>query len=69
VNIDVWRRRVMFTGTIYIAAISRHIETHARTDTRTRAVYNHIRIVSKKVKEQRRRQQSAEASAKEKTAR
>lgn len=66
VNTDVWRRRVMFTGAIDSAALSRRIEKHARADTRTRAVYNHIRIVSKKEKEQRRQRQGAEASATEK---
>ncbi len=69
VTTDVWRRRVMFTGTIDSAALSRRIEKHAQADTRTRAVYNHIRIVSKKVKEQRRQQQSAGESAKEKAGR
>jgi osmotically-inducible protein OsmY len=67
VNTDVWRRRILFTGTIDSAALSRRIEKHARADTRTRAVYNHIRIVSKREKEQRRKRQSTGASAKEKT--
>lgn len=67
VTTDVWRRRVMFTGAIDSAALRGRIEKHARADTRTRAVYNHIRIVSKKEKEKRRQRQGAGASAKEKT--
>lgn len=69
VNTDVWRGRVMFTGAIDSGALSGRIEKHARADTRTRAVYNHILIVSKKVKEQRRQRRGAGESAAEKAGR
>ena len=55
VNTDVWRGRVLFTGTLDNPALRRDIERHARKDRRIRALYNHIRIVSKKIKEKRRR--------------
>ncbi len=54
VNTDVWRGRVLFTGNLYNPALRRDIERNARKDRRIRALYNHIQIVSKKVKEKRR---------------
>lgn len=61
VNTDVWGSRVLFTGTVDDPALPRLIEKEALADSRVRAVYNHIRVVSKAVVTGRRRQKDAGA--------
>jgi len=50
VNTDVWRRRVLFTGALDDPGLRRGIEKTVREDGRIRAIYNHIQIVSRRVK-------------------
>jgi osmotically-inducible protein OsmY len=62
VNTDVWGSRVLFTGTVDNPALPRLIEKEALADSRVRAVYNHIRVVSKAVVARRRRQKDVDGA-------
>ncbi len=66
VNTDVWRRRVLFTGVLDDPGLRRGIEKTVSKDGRIRAIYNHIQIVPKRVKERRRSARGGGESTKEK---
>lgn len=55
-NTDVWRGKVMLTGTLDDPRLRDYISERIREDGRIRAFYNHVQIVSKEAKERRRRE-------------
>ena len=63
VNTDVWLGRVLLTGTLGEKALREKIVEYARRDKRARAVYDHIRIVSRKAQEKRRRERGDKSTA------
>ncbi|MDA0998937.1 MAG: BON domain-containing protein, partial [bacterium] len=54
VNTEVWKGLVLLTGTLDSAAMRSAVEQMARMDSRVRAVYNEILIVTPAEKEERR---------------
>ena len=56
IGVDVWEQRVMITGTLDDNNTRSEIESLAREDSRIKALYNEIQIVSKAEKEARREQ-------------
>ena len=54
VNTDIWQGRVLLTGSLDDAGLRGRIVKYARADRHVRAVYDHIQVVSKRVKEKRR---------------
>ena len=56
VSADVWEQRTMITGTVDSLETRAKVEKIARADKRIKAFYNEIKVVSKAVLDQRRKQ-------------
>ena len=56
VNVDVWEQRVLLTGTLDDPQEKLAVIDLAKTDTRIKALYDEIQIVTKAEKEARRKQ-------------
>ena len=57
VNVDVWERRAMLTGTVSDAKVRQDVVRLAQADERIRRIYDEIQVVSKE--EQARRREAA----------
>ncbi len=52
-NTDVWQRRVMLTGTMNDPRLRDYMVSRIREDGRVRALYTHVRIVTKEAEAQK----------------
>lgn len=62
VSTDVWEQRVLLTGTLDNAKERAAVERLVRRDKRIKRLYRHIRIVSNKAKQARRKQAESKDS-------
>jgi len=68
ISTDVWEQRVMLTGTVNNTDSRNNAVKAAKTDTRIKTLYNHIKVVSTESRDQRREQtEKNDTSSKEGT--